>query len=154
MEISNQFRLFLSRLQEVTKDDSVTKLEKSDPKELIKKFMVNEDLYSGIEAVIQACVVGSIKISVESVAESMISKYNIHNSNIRSIADDIADDEMMIDYNGPDIGEADKLLIESLYLHFKDNRNGIHFYTGNIFRSHGKTVENILSSKSRLPLYK
>ena len=61
---------------------------------------------------------------------------------------------MIIDYNGPDIGEADKLLMESLYLHFKDNHNGIHFYTANIFRSHGITVENILSAKSRLPLYK
>ena len=84
-------------------------------------------MYSGIEAVMQACVVGSIKISVESVAESMISKYNIHNSKIR---------------------------MESLYLHFKDNHNGIHFYTANIFRSHGITVENILSAKSCLPLCK
>ena len=154
LEISNQFRLFLSRLQEVTKDDSVEKLEKTDPKDLIKRFLVNEDLYSGIEAVTQACVVGSIKISVESVAESMISKYNIHSSNIRGISDDVADDEMMVDYNGPDIGEADKLLMESLYLHFKNNRNGIHFHTGNILRSYGKTVESILSTKSRIPLYK
>ena len=68
--------------------------------------MIQEDMYSGIEAVMQACVVGSIKTSVESVAESMISKYNIHNSKIRRITDDVADDEMIIDYNGPDIGEA------------------------------------------------
>ena len=44
--------------------------------------------------------------------------------------------------------------LESLYLHFKNNRNGIHFHTGNILRSYGKTVENILSAKSRIPLYK
>ena len=88
------------------------------------------------------------------MAESMISKYNNHNSKLRRISDEIADFEMMIDYNGPDIGEADKLLMESLYLHFKDNTNGIHFYTCNIFRSHGKTVDTILSRKSRLPLFK
>ena len=41
--------------------------------------MVDEKLYTEIDAVIQACIVGSIKISVESVAESIISKYNIHN---------------------------------------------------------------------------
>ena len=36
-----------------------------------------------------------------------------------------------------------------------DNRKGgIHFYTGNLFRSSGITVENILAKKSRLPLYK
>ena len=79
---------------------------------------------------------------------------NIHNSKIRRITEDVADDEMMIDYNGPDIGEADRVLIESLYLHFKDNQKGIHFYTANIFRYHGITVENILSAKSCLPLYK
>ena len=154
LEIANQFRLFLSRLQEATKDHSIEKLEKMDPKELIKQFMVDEKLYTEIEFVMQACVVGSIKISVESIAESMISKYNIHNSKIRQIADDIAEEEMMVDYNGPEIGEADKMLMEALHIHFKDNPKGIHFYTKNIFRSNGKTVEKILSTKSRLPLYK
>ena len=154
LEIANQFRLFLSRLQEATKDHSIEKLEKMDPKELIKQFMVEEKLYTDIESVMQACVVGSIKISVESIAESMISKYNIHNSKTRPITDDIADEEMMVDYNGPEIGEADKMLMEALHIHFKDNPKGIHFYTKNIFRSNGKTVEKILSTKSRLPLYK
>ena len=31
---------------------------------------------------------------------------------------------------------------------------GIHFHTCNMFRSHGKTVDTILSRKSRLPLFK
>ena len=36
-----------------------------------------------------------------------------------------------------------------------DNREGgIHFYTGNLFRSSGVTVEKILAKRSRLPLYK
>ena len=57
--------------------------------------------------------------------ESLIPNYNNHNSKIRRISDEIADFEMMIDYNGPEIGEADKLLMESLILHFKDNTKGI-----------------------------
>ena len=81
----------------------------------------------------QACVVGSIKISVESIAESMISKYNIHNSKIRPITDDIADEEMMVDYNGSEIGEADKMLMEALHIYFKDHPKAIQFYTKNIF---------------------
>ena len=60
-------------------------------------------MYTGIELVLQACVVGAIKISVESVAESMITKYNIHNSKIRPVDDITVEHEMMIDYNGPDI---------------------------------------------------
>ena len=86
--------------------------------------------------------------------ESLIPNYNNHNSKIRRISDEIADFEMMIDYNGPEIGEADKLLMESLILHFKDNTKGIHFHPCYIFRSHGKTVDAILSRKSCLPLFK
>ena len=115
--------------------------------------MRNEKLYKGIELIIQACAVGAIKISVESVAESMISKYNIQNSNIRPIGEDTAEHEMMIVYNGPEIGEADDVLMEALQLHFKDNPKGIHFDTHNIFRSNALTVQNILSKKSRLPLF-
>ena len=80
-------------------------------------------------------------------------KTSLHVSHLKWIQT-IKTNEMMVDYNGPDIGEADKLLMESLYLHFKNNRNGIHFHTGNILRSYGKTVESILSAKSRIPLYK
>ena len=86
--------------------------------------------------------------------ESLIPNYNNHYSKIRRISDEIADFEMMIDYNGPEIGEADKLLMESLILHFKDNTKGIHFHTCNMFRSHEKTVHTILSRKSRFPLFK
>ena len=44
----------------------------------------------------EACVVGVIKISVESVAESIMSKYNIHNSKIQSVDDITVEHEMMI----------------------------------------------------------
>ena len=53
----------------------------------------------------------------------------------------------MLDYNGPEIGEADDVLMEALQLHFKDNPKGIHFDTHNVFRSNGLTVQNILSKK-------
>ena len=53
--------------------------------------------------------------------ESLIPNYNNHNSKIRRISDEIADFEMMIDYNGPESGEADILLMESPMLHFQDN---------------------------------
>ena len=126
-EISTQFRIFLERLEKHTTFKTVQEIEQCDPKELIKDFMKDESMYSGIEIVMQACAVGAVKISVESVAESMISKYNIHASNIRPIGESVGDDEMMIDYNGPEIGEADPVLLEALHLHFKGNSKGIHF---------------------------
>ena len=63
----------------------------------------------------QAISVGCIKLSVDSVAESIISKYNLHNNPLRSISEETAQDEMFISYNGPEIGESD----EALTKHFK-----------------------------------
>ena len=51
--------------------------------------------------VMDATVVAAIKVSVESVAESIISKYSIHNTKLRPINDDTANNEMFIAVNGP-----------------------------------------------------
>ena len=102
--------------------------------------------------IMQATVVGCIKVSVESIAESMISKYNNHNDKKRNLGEQVADDEMMIDYNGPVMAEADGVLKDALDLHFKGSE--WHFTAPSIFRSSGKTVDKILSRKSRLPLFK
>ena len=46
----------------------------------------------------------------QSLAESFISIYNIHNSKLRPIEEDTAEDEMMIHLNGPKIEEEDNVL--------------------------------------------
>ena len=43
-----------------------------------------------------AISVGCIKLSIESVAEFMISKYNLHNNPLRSISEENANDEMFL----------------------------------------------------------
>ena len=58
--------------------------------------MTNPELYSGIEMIMQANLVGAIKIGVESVSESVVSKYSIHN-----MKDKTANNEMFIPVNGP-----------------------------------------------------
>ena len=63
-EVSNQYRQFLNTLKNATFDMSIEDLEKSDPKEIIKTILKDKDLYTGIEIISQACVVGCIKISV------------------------------------------------------------------------------------------
>ena len=144
--------MFLNKLDNETKYKSQENIEKCDPKEIIKHFLTSEDLYSGIEMIMQATVVGCIKVSVESSAESMISKYNNHNDKKRNLGEQVADDEMMIDYNGPVMAEADGVLKDALDLHFKSSE---WYFTGpSIFRLRGKTVDKILSRKSRLPLFK
>lgn len=152
-DIEKQFKIFLQRLHNITQYRTYNDLEKSDPKEMIRYFMQHEHLYSGVELVMNATAVAAIKLSVESIAESYISIYNIHNSDIRAIKEETAEDEMMIHINGPAIGEADDTLKAALDKYF--NGSQWHFSVeGNIFRSSGITVDKLLKKKSRLPFYK
>ena len=48
-ELSKQYRQFLDRITDFTQNYSGEKLDKIDPKELIKIFMRREKLYKGIE---------------------------------------------------------------------------------------------------------
>ena len=83
-EIQSQFYVFLKRLEIVTKADTNEILDKKDPKELIKLFSSSPQLYEGIELLMRATYEACIKISVESVAESIIYIYNQHNRKIRN----------------------------------------------------------------------
>ena len=120
---------------------------------MIKLFMKNEELYNGIELVMQATAVAAVKMSVESIAESFISIYNIHNNKLRPIEESTAEAEMMIHMNSPEIGEADGVLQTALDLHFEGKP--WHFVlTQNILKAQGKVVKEVLSRKSSLPFYK
>ena len=100
----------------------------------------------------QATMAAVIKISVESIAESVISKYAIHNAKIRPIAYKTANDEMFIAVNGPEIGEADIVLTEALNLKF--GKGKWHFSVQqNLFRTSGPTVEKLLEKKSPFKIY-
>ena len=55
-------------------------LEKTDSKELIQTFGSSPSLYEGIEFVMRATYEASVKLNVESVAESVISVYKLHNN--------------------------------------------------------------------------
>ena len=152
-ELKNQFSTFLERLGKVIENKSMEELLRIDAKDLIKTFMRNSNQYKGIEMIMQATIIGAIKISVESVAESIISKYGIHNSKIRALKDTTANNEMFVAINGPEVGEADSLLAKALDRKFS-GRLGWHISVKqNLFRTSGPTVENILKRKSKLNIY-
>ena len=80
----------------------------------------------------------------------MISKYNIHNNELRCISEETAqlDMSLFIAYNGHEIRESDKLLCEALSEHFKSK--GWHCVTNNALHAdEGKTTGRILKKKSR-----
>ena len=104
--------------------------------------------------VIHGTIIGAIKVSVESVAESVISKYAIYNSKLRNIKDTTANDEMFISINGPELGEANRILEKALDRKF-NGHSGWHFSTQqHLFRTNGITVEKILKQKNVNNIYK
>ena len=144
-ELKNQFSTFLERLGKVVENKSMEELLRIDAKDLIKTIMRNSNQYKGIEMIIQATIIGAIKISVESVAESIISKYGIHNSKKRALKDTTANNEMFVAINGPEVGEADSLLAKALGWHISVKQN--------LLRTSGPTIDNILKRKSKLNIY-
>lgn len=152
-ELQTQFYKLIKRLHMVTKDKSYKELEKTDSKELIKQFSKSKELYEGIELVLRATYEASVKLSVESIAESVISIYNLHNSKIRKIGEKTANDELFIAVNGPEIGEADNTLEAALNLHFSKNNGQWNFITNTVFKTCGPTVQNKLNEKNKLNIY-
>ena len=92
-------------------------------------------MYNGVEMIMQATAVFAIKLSVESIAESFISIYNLHNNKLRPISEDTAKAETMV-------VEADDILKTGLDLHFEGKP--WHFIlAGNIFKIHRKAVTEV-----------
>ena len=155
--LQDQFSAFAKKLEELTKDISEDDLKKMDSKDLIVKFFNSEaKLFCGIELILQAIAVASIKISVESVAESFISEYNRRNDKLRTLSEDAAEFEMEIAKNGPVMAECDSVVKEGLDLYFntKTKSKKWNFITrsgavdGQLV---GKRVSKILSESFRLP---
>ena len=114
-----QFDTFVKKLAEVTKDLSDAELKKVYSKDLIIQFLSSKKkLFCGVELIMQAIAVASIKISVESIAESFISEYNRRNDKLRTLTDDAANFEMEISKNGPLVAECDAVVKEGLDSYF------------------------------------
>ena len=152
-EMQDQFYKLIKCLHMVNKGKTYKELQQTNSKDLIKHFSTSPALYEGIELVLRATYEASIKLSVESVAESVISVYNLHNSKVRPIGEETLNDELFIAFNGPELGEADKTLSKALDLHFASRGGRWHFSTNSLFKTAGPTVKKKLESKDKLNLY-
>ena len=96
-ELKSQYKLFLERLHEMTKDLDKDILSKTDSKELIQKFLDPAgELFKDIEMIMQALVVCSVKHSCESVLESFVSMYENHFDVRRNTEEDATNEEFEI----------------------------------------------------------
>ena len=152
-----QFEEFLVRLEQVVRN---RKSDDLDSKELIKLFLRSDkELYTGIEMIIHSICVSAVKISVESVIESLTSKFEIHFNKFRNVNEDTAYNEMMVSVNGPSPAQCDKVVMAAMKQYLK-GQHGIRFVRRSndisLFDTLGvsnnsKVVNRILQKKSRLP---
>ena len=118
--LAKQYKEFLRRLGEITKDLKYEELVNLDAKVLIKKFYnPQEELFEGIEMVLQAIAVSSVKHSCESILESLVSKFENHFDSRRNMGEDSAVEEFTIAVNGPSLAHADSIVEEAMNLYWK-----------------------------------
>ena len=110
-----------------------------------------------VHIILTACV----KISVESVVETLVSRYEHHFTSSRQLDEDDSLDEMIISKNGPALHNADNLLERAMNRYWAENsENGKwHFIReSNNIRSYlggsSKVLGRMLSEPSKLPFFK
>ena len=119
-ELKSQYKLFLSRLEDITRKYTMEELQNLDAKILIKSFFdQKEKLYIDIEMILQTMAVASVKHSCESILESFVSKYENHFHIRRNVNEESFNKEFEIAVNGPNLAHSDSVIIEAMNLYWK-----------------------------------
>ena len=111
--------------------------------------------------IIHSICVSALKMSVESVVESLTSKFEIHFNKFRNVNQDTTHNEMMISVNDPSPAHCDTVVMEAMKRYFK-GQHGIRFVKRSndisLFESdsvdlynNSKVINRMLQEKSRLP---
>ena len=85
-------------------------VKKLDSKRLIMDLLEDEKLFLGIELTLHCIAAAAVNVSVESVVESLVSRFEVHFDAKRQLKESHALDEMEIAENGPLLVHADKIL--------------------------------------------
>ena len=154
-EIVKCYRRFLQKLESYFRSKSIKQF---DSIAIIKLILVTDVLYHKVEVIVHCICTASVKVSVESVVETLVSRYEQHFDSSRQLTEDHALEEMQIAENGPLLQHADSLLDRSMNNYWKSNneRGQWHFirrtedirsYTG----GSSKVLGKMLDDKSKLP---
>ena len=154
-EIKENFIKFLKVLEKHVKPMEEKTI---DSKRLIKEFLADEKLFTGVELTLHSIVTSAVKVSVESVVESLVSRYEVHFDAKRQLKEDHALEEMEIAENGPELVHADRLLSLAMdkYWKEKDSADGTwHFcHKTNDIRTYSKdskVVKKLMNVKPKFP---
>ena len=129
-----------------------------DSKRLIKEFLADEKLFTGVELTLHSIVTSAVKVSVESVVESLVSRYEVHFDAKRQLKEDHALEEMEIAENGPELVHADRLLSLAMdkYWKEKDSADGTWHFCHNTndirtYCKYSKVVKKLMNVKPKFP---
>ena len=153
-EVKENFFKFIKVLEIHTKHFNEKEL---DSKNIIKDFLYESKLFTGIELTLHSIITASIKTSVESVVESLVSRYETHFDAKRQLKEIHALDEMIIAENGPDLVHADNLLRSAMDKYWKEkSQDGSwHFCHRSedirTFSNNSKVIQKLLNVKSKFP---
>ena len=155
-EIKDSYKQFLCNLESYVNQNDIKKLSSMS---ILKDFLNSKKLFEGAEIAMQAILCASVKISVESVVESLVSRYEGHFNKNRHLAEKNALDEMMIAENGPSLFRSDTVVSNAMNRYWKSKTNSgrWHFVRESMHvldfgTNSGKTIMGLLNKPSKYPI--
>ena len=149
------------RLEESTMQYSIEQLRATDPKDIVKLFLDPENgLFNEIEMIMQAISVCCIKVSCESVLESLVSIFENHYDVRRNMNEKSTSEEFMIAINGPNLSHADAVIKEAMNSYWNSRQSGQgtwHFFRTTALeqlKDHtggSRVLQRMLNKPSKLP---
>ena len=147
-DLMNHYRIFVANLEILF----IKSYKEFDPsifgsKEIIQSILKKENiaLFRNVKVIIHLICVACAKVSVESVVESLVSRYEKHFDSSRQPTEQHSLDEMIIAENRPLLHHADEILERAMNRywrvakrygkwHFLRRTEDIHLYTGSCIR--------------------
>ena len=160
-DLMNHYRVSVANLETLF----IKSCKKNDPsildsKEIIQSILKKENiaLHRNFKVIIHLICVACVKVSVESIVESLVSRYEKHFDSSRQPTEQHSLDELINAENGPFLHHANEMLERQMNpywrvanrddkWHFLHRTEDIHSYTGNC----SKVVGKLLDQKSKLP---
>ena len=144
-ELQCQYRAFLGKLFEVIKHMPEKDFRNLTSIDIIKKFLCSKELlYENIELVLHSMCVASISLTIESVCESLTSRYEHHNNQRRPLSEETAHHELMISMNGPLPTKCDGVITEAMAKYFRKKGKSVDWH----FVRRGQNIKQWITSKS------
>ena len=148
------YRTFIRKLEAYFINKKVTNL---DSISIIKTILETSNLYRDVEIIVHCICTAAVKVSVESVVETLVSRYEQHFNKSRELDEDHSLEEMLVAENGPLLQHADALLEKAMTNYWNKHNDGkwhfirrsedIRSYTG----GSSKVIGKMLDEKSKLP---